>query len=84
MSKKLAVLVGIDVYETLPVLRMPSTDINELGFVLKELEIGGFDDVKLLLNEGRGVVEGEIENLFSGRNLNDLLFFYFFGAWNTQ
>jgi uncharacterized caspase-like protein len=79
MNKKLALLIGVDEYGDLPVLTMPSTDVTELGRILGDSHIGGFDDIKSLLNQGRATVETAVEEFFAQRSRDDLLLLYFSG-----
>jgi hypothetical protein len=48
-----------------------------LASVLKNPDIGGFDDVKVIKNEPAHKVNEEIQGFFSDRGRNDLLLLYF-------
>lgn len=48
-----------------------------MASVLKNPDIGGYDDVKVVKNEPAHKVNREIQGFFSNRNRNDLLLLYF-------
>ncbi|MEH2213977.1 caspase family protein [Nostoc sp.] len=77
---KVALLIGVSEYEPgLNPLPAAVKDIEALQRVLKDLEMGGFDDVKALPNPDRQTMESEIETLFSGRAKDDLVLLFFSG-----
>jgi hypothetical protein len=78
--KKVALLIGVSDYEPgLNLLPAAVKDIEALQRVLKDPEMGGFDEVKALPNPDRQTMESEIETLFSGRSKDDLVLLFFSG-----
>ncbi|MDZ7992291.1 MAG: caspase, EACC1-associated type [Nostoc sp. EfeVER01] len=77
---KVALLIGVSEYEPeLNPLPAAVKDIEALQRILKDSGMGGFDDVKALLNPDRQTMESEIETLFSGRAKDDLVLLFFSG-----
>jgi hypothetical protein len=80
MSRKLALLIGNSTYGPgLPPLEKPDADIAALAKVLADPEIGGFDDVKPLLDASSATARLEVARFFFGRSPDDLLLLYFSG-----
>ncbi|MFY9820823.1 MAG: caspase family protein [Thermoanaerobaculia bacterium] len=80
MSRKVALLLGNSTYGPgLPRLEKPDADIAALGKVLSDPAIGGFDEVKPLLDATSATARREIARFFSGRSPDDLLLLYFSG-----
>lgn len=81
MSKRLALIIGNSLYRdtTLSRLVSPDADVGALTDALLDPELGGFDDVKLLVNSASYIVRTEIVNFFSRKTRTDLLLFYFSG-----
>jgi hypothetical protein len=81
MSRKLALLIANSEYQD-PILRRlaaPPVDAERLTQVLKAPEIGGFDDVRSLVNQPEGALRREIEGFFDQGRKDDLLLLYFSG-----
>lgn len=77
---KVALLIGVSEYEHgLNPLPAAVKDIEALQRVLKDPEMGGFDEVKAIANPDRQKMEFEIETLFSGRIKEDLVLLFFSG-----
>jgi uncharacterized caspase-like protein len=77
---KVALLIGVSDYEPgLNSLPAAVKDIEALERVLKDPEMGGFDEVKAIANPDRQRMEFEIETLFSGRTKEDLVLLFFSG-----
>lgn len=77
---KMALLIGVSDYEPgLNPLPGAARDINEMQQVLQHPEVGGFDDIKMLLNPEPFVMQEAIETLFSGRTKDDLVLLFFSG-----
>ena len=77
---KLALLIGASKYEAgLPSLPAAQEDIKALQGVLQGSELSDFDDVALLVDPNRQVMEESIDALFSGREKSDLVLLYFSG-----
>jgi len=76
-----ALLVANDTYRD-PALRgliSPESDAVELGELLGDRRIGGFDDVDVHLNESKLTIEKSIERLFHDAEPEDLVLLYFSG-----
>ncbi|HAJ59389.1 MAG TPA: hypothetical protein DCP31_09055 [Cyanobacteria bacterium UBA8543] len=77
---KVALLIGVSEYgPELNPLPGAIKDVEAVKQVLQPLEIGGFDEVKLLLNPNPPVMREAIETLFSSRTKNDLVLLFFAG-----
>ncbi|NIW43391.1 MAG: SUMF1/EgtB/PvdO family nonheme iron enzyme, partial [Gammaproteobacteria bacterium] len=81
MSQRLALIVGNSLYrdEKLAKLTSPEADVGAFADALLDQEMGGFDDVKLLVNMASHTVRRAISDFFSRKNRTDLLLFYFSG-----
>ncbi|MBM3239487.1 hypothetical protein FJZ31_24605 [Candidatus Poribacteria bacterium] len=81
MSRKLALLIGNSEYEdtNLARLRTPDADVNALAEVLRDVEIGGFDEVTPLINQPNDLIRRAIGRFFAGKTREDLLLLYFAG-----
>jgi Caspase domain len=78
--KKVALLIGVSEYGVgLNPLPCTVKDVEAMLRVLKNPEIGDFDEVKQLINPDPLKMQEEIEGLFSGRTNNDLVVLYFSG-----
>ncbi|MBN3896263.1 MAG: ABC transporter substrate-binding protein [Nostoc sp. NOS(2021)] len=77
---KVALLIGVSEYESgLSPLPAATKDVEAMQRVLLHPEIGGFDDVTLLINPQQHVMQEAIEILFDGRQKDDLLLLFFSG-----
>ena len=77
---KIALLIGVSEYEPgLNPLPAATKDVEVMGQVLENPEIGGFDEVKVLVNALRQEMEEAIEILFDNRQKDDLLLLFFSG-----
>lgn len=77
---KVALLIGVSEYEPgLTPLPAATKDVEAIHRVLENPEIGGFDDVKVLLNPQRHEMEEAIEILFDNRQKDDLVLLFFSG-----
>ena len=81
MSRKVALLIGNSEYEdsSLAKLVKPSADVAALAKLLLDPKIGGFDDVKTLLNESLAAVQRATAALFAKKQRDNLLLLYFSG-----
>jgi ABC-type glycerol-3-phosphate transport system substrate-binding protein/outer membrane protein assembly factor BamD (BamD/ComL family) len=81
LSKRLALIIGNSLYrdKTLSKLSSPDADVGALTDTLLDPSLGGFDDVKLLVNSASHIVRREIFNFFSRKTRTDMLLFYFTG-----
>ena len=81
MSRRLALVIGNSVYRdtTLARLQTPDADVGNLADIMLDAEIGGFDDVNVLINMSFATVRREISGFFSAKKRDDLLVLYFSG-----
>jgi len=77
---KVALLIGVSEYEH-GLSRLPGAvkDVEAMQRVLQHPEMGGFDQVKPLINPDPLLMQGEIESLFSERSKEDLVLLFFSG-----
>lgn len=81
MSRRFALIIGSSEYEDagLAQLKAPDADVTALDEVLRSAEIGGFDEVKTLVNEPFAAIYPEIAHFFAAKKRDDLLLLYFSG-----
>jgi hypothetical protein len=81
MARKLALIIANSQYEDaqLSKLAAPDVDARALAEIFETPEIGGFDDVLPVLNEGLAGVRKAIARFFDLRHRDDLLVMYFSG-----
>ena len=81
MSQKLALIIGNSQYEdeNLAHLMTPDADVTALAEVLRNPEIGGFDEVTTLVNQPTTAIRRGVSRFFTGRGRDDLLLLYFSG-----
>jgi uncharacterized caspase-like protein len=81
MAGKFALIIGNSQYDdsSLSRLRAPDVDVQALEAVLKAPDIGHFDDVTCLVNEGFASVRRAIARFYDQRRRDDLLLLYFSG-----
>ncbi|MEJ2708649.1 MAG: caspase family protein [Anaerolineales bacterium] len=81
MGKRLALIIGNSVYQdpTLARLKAPDVDVGALHDVLKDSQVGGFDDVDLIFNSTSSNVRVAISSFFARKSHDDLLVLYFSG-----
>jgi hypothetical protein len=79
MSERLALIIAASEFHDRRFrrLRAPALDAKQLSAVLKDPAVGGFTDVKVVLNQPRQVIEEAIEALFANRQPGDLALLYF-------
>jgi hypothetical protein len=77
---KVALLIGVSEYVSgLNPLPAALNDIAEMKNILQHSEMGGFDEVKSLVNPDSQEMQIEIARLFANRAKTDLLLLYFSG-----
>ncbi|MEM7064393.1 MAG: caspase family protein, partial [Cyanobacteria bacterium P01_B01_bin.77] len=77
---KYALLIGVEQYgEGLQSLPAATKDVAALGKVLDNPDLGGFDNVKQVINPTRAEMEQEIELWLRGREPSDLIVLFFSG-----
>ncbi|HBB31988.1 MAG TPA: hypothetical protein DC064_09380, partial [Cyanobacteria bacterium UBA9273] len=82
---KIALLIGVSEYGYgLSQLPEAVKDVEAMRGVLEPSEMGGFDEVKTLLNPNPPVMREAIQNLCEGRTENDLVLLFFSGRQITD
>ena len=77
---KVALLIGVSEYEVgLAPLPAAVKDVVALERILKDSEMGDFDEVKILTNPELQAMQDAIETLFLDRNRDDLVLLFFSG-----
>jgi hypothetical protein len=77
---KVALLIGVSEYgEGLKALPAPPKDVAAMQEVLQNPEMGGFDEVKTLVNPNHSDMAVEIETWFESRQSDDLTVLFFSG-----
>lgn len=81
MSGKYALIIGNTEYADpgLAQLTAPGKDAEDFARVLKDKEIGAFDDVKVVVNEPSVSVIEAIDEFFDQKKPDDMLILYFSG-----
>jgi len=81
MSGKFALIIGNTEYTDpgLAQLTAPGKDAEDFARVLKDAEIGAFDEVKVVVNESSASVIEVIDEFFDQKKPDDLLVLYFSG-----
>ena len=81
MGRKLALIIGNSQYDDTGLSRLPTAqvDVREFADVLLEAEIGQFDDVVQLADEGLATVRRSIAYFFNQAKREDLVVLYFSG-----
>ncbi len=81
MSGKLALIIGNSEYQDPQLARLvaPEADVEQLAVILKDPEIGGFDEINKVVNELSSTIRREIARFFKDRKPDDLLLLYFSG-----
>ncbi|MEM6599568.1 MAG: SUMF1/EgtB/PvdO family nonheme iron enzyme, partial [Cyanobacteria bacterium P01_C01_bin.69] len=80
MGRKIALLIGVGDYGTgLKSLQCPVNGVSAMQTVLKNPEIGGFDEVISVINPDVGEMRSRISTTFAQLKKDDLILFYFTG-----
>ncbi|MEG3971092.1 ABC transporter substrate-binding protein [Microcoleus sp. T2B6] len=80
MPKKIALLIGVSEYgQGIPPLSAPPNDVEAIRRVLADPNLGGFDEVKPLINPDLTEMQIQIEWLFDNREKQDVLVLFFSG-----
>ena len=81
MSNKYALIIGNNEYQdaNLAKLTAPIEDVNDLVDILRNPDIGGFDEVIQIENEAAANAQRQIARFFAKRKREDLLLMYFSG-----
>ena len=69
MGQRLGLIIGNSVYleSSLTRLLTPDVDVGSLAEVLLNPEIGGFDDVNVLVNTSSATIRRAISSFFAGQ-----------------
>ena len=80
-ARKYALVIGNSSYDdpALARLKTPEADVQSLADALRDPAIGGFDEVKVLLNEQEAAIRRAISTFYSKKKTDDLLMLYFSG-----
>ncbi|HAZ48248.1 MAG TPA: hypothetical protein DDW76_35495 [Cyanobacteria bacterium UBA11369] len=85
MPKKVALLIGVSEYgDGIPPLSASPNDVEAMGRILADPNLGGFDEVKPLINPDPITMQIEIKWLFDKREKEDLLLLFFSGHGITD
>jgi hypothetical protein len=81
VERKRALLIGNSRFADARLARLfaPSSDVKALQSVLKDEQIGAFDEVDILIDEPMEKVRRELATLCVGASVNDLLLVYYTG-----
>jgi uncharacterized caspase-like protein len=78
MAKKVALLIGVSQYEAgLPPLLAAPNDVEAMQRVLQDPNIGGFDEVKPLIDPDPVTMQKAIGKLLRGCQREDLALVFF-------
>jgi YVTN family beta-propeller protein len=78
-NRRFALIIAVSEYQDSDFQQLvaPGKDADALASVLKNPDIGGYDNVKVIKNEPAYKVNEEIQAFFNDRRRNDLLLLYF-------
>lgn len=81
MSQKLALIIGNSEYDDAGLARLvtPGADAGDLAGILRDPQVGGFDEVTALVNQSAAAIRRSISAFFANRGRDDLLLLYFSG-----
>ena len=81
MERRAALLIASSEYHDPDLARLvaPPNDVRALAEVLRDDSIGGFHEVKLLMDESSQAVRIAVADFFAEQKRNDLALFYFSG-----
>ncbi|MBI3913202.1 MAG: caspase family protein, partial [Chloroflexi bacterium] len=81
MAGKFALIIVNSEYEDTNLARLvkPAADVNALSALLRDSEIGAFDEVMTLVNEVSTAIRRAIARFFAQKTADDLLLLYFSG-----
>ncbi len=80
-SMKYALIIGNDQYEDLKLSRLktPTEDVGGLAKILRDKEIGDFDDIVLVVNKTESETRRAISRFLKDKKPDDLVLIYFSG-----
>ena len=81
MTGRYALIIGNSIFQdkNLSSLAAPDADVEAFADILRDEEIGGFDEVNTLINQDSASIRREITRFFSGKKQKDLVLLYFSG-----
>jgi len=81
MGRKLALLIANSIYQdtNLSHLTTPEADVDALAKVLRDPDIGSFDEIETLKNEAIRTIMMAIARFFAKKKRDELLLLYFSG-----
>jgi Tfp pilus assembly protein PilF len=81
MGRKLALVIGNSQYDDTGLARLATADVDvrQLANVLRDQEVGQFEEVIELANQGFAVVRRSVAQFFTQAKRDDLLLLYFSG-----
>jgi uncharacterized caspase-like protein len=81
MGRRFALIIGNSQYQDVRLAQLvtPQEDVNDLASVFRAPDIGGFDDVRTLVDESDATTRLTIEDFFADKKPDDLLVIYFSG-----
>ncbi|MGB7087809.1 MAG: SUMF1/EgtB/PvdO family nonheme iron enzyme [Phormidesmis sp.] len=80
MARKIALLIGVSDYGAgLKALKCPENGVDAMRQILSDPDIGGFDEVVVLVNPDVGEMRSRICEVFASLSKQDLVLFYFTG-----
>jgi uncharacterized caspase-like protein len=81
LAQRQALLIGNSEYDDPNLARLvsPAVDVNGLADLFRAPEIGGFDEVTVVINQTAANIRREIARFFSQKKRDDLLLLYFSG-----
>lgn len=77
MARRIALIVGVGEYTDFARLQSSARDAETVAHVLRA--VAGFEDVQLLVNPSKALLEEKVELLFTDNEPDDLVLFYFSG-----
>ena len=85
MSRKVALLIGVSEYgEGIPSLSAPLNDVAAMERVLKNPNMGGFDEVEPLINPDLAAMQKAVQQIFANCHKDDLVLLFFSGHGITD
>ena len=85
VSKKVALLIGVSEYgEGIPSLSAPLNDVAAMKRVLENEEMGGFQDIKTLINPDPVAMQTKVQQIFADVHKDDLVLLFFSGHGITD
>ncbi len=78
-GRRIAILIGTNEYSKLDKLEFAESDVREMGDVLLNPDICGFDEVTELINKNKEEVSQQIEKVFKNAKKDDQVLIYFSG-----